>query len=231
MPPGPVVRSAQAVEALLRDLGSRLRRAEAPREAPGRWPTGIAALDRILGGGFPRGRLGEIAGPASSGRTSLALALLATTTRAGESVGVVDAAGAFDPASAAEAGLALERTLWVREPRPAEALRAAEILLRAGGFALVVLDLTRSPPPQAPMVWLRLSRAAAASRTSLVVLACAARLTGSHADLALEMGPAQPRFEGTPPLLEGLDAEVSVVRNRSGSPGGTARLRFRPPPG
>lgn len=230
MLPGPVARSAQAVEALLRDLGSRLRRAEVPREAPGRWPTGVPALDRILEGGFPRGRLGEIAGPASSGRTSLALALLATTTRAGESAGVVDAADAFDPASAAEAGVALERTLWVRETRPSEALRATEILLRAGGFALVLLDLTRLPVPPAQGAWLRFSRAAAASLTSLVVLASEARLTGSHADLALEMGPAQPRFEGAPPLLEGLDAEVLVVRNRSGSPGGTARLRFRPPP-
>jgi recombination protein RecA len=104
-------------------------------------PTGIPDLDRLLEGGFPHGRLSEIAGPLSSGRTSLALCLLARATRAGEMVAVVDAADAFDPASAQAAGARLDRVLWARAPGWREALRSAERLLEAHGFALVLLDL------------------------------------------------------------------------------------------
>ena len=90
------------IEALLRDLGSRLRRGsgEASRQTGGirRHPTGLASLDALLGGGFPSGRLCEIAGPLSSGRTSIALALLAQATRAGEWTAWVDVADALDPA-------------------------------------------------------------------------------------------------------------------------------------
>lgn len=233
MPPiGPGTARYASVEALLCDLGPRARvvRGHAPPEELRRWPTGLAALDRLLGGGFAEGRLGEIAGPASSGRTALALGLLATTTARRESVAVVDAADSFDPASAAEAGVDLERTLWVRAPALSEGLRAAEILLRAGGFALVTLDLARPlERPPAPHHWLRLVRAASATRTALVVLSAPARRTGAHADLALEMHPLRPRFEGTPPLLVGAEAEAAVVRHRRG-PEGSVRLRFRSAP-
>jgi len=81
--PTPVdARPDARIEALLRDLGSRLRRGgshEAARQASGgrRHATGLADVDALIGGGFPAGRLCEIAGPLSSGRTSLALALLA----------------------------------------------------------------------------------------------------------------------------------------------------------
>ena len=240
MPPsGPGSARLASVESLLRDLGPRLRRAESPLEAPRRWPTGLAELDRLLGGGFPAGRIGEISGPASSGRTSLLLCLLAATTAGGESVALVDGADAFDPASASGAGVDLTRTLWARPPAPAEALHAAEILLRAGGFALVTLDLTaRIPrPPAAARIpwlpptahWLRLVRAAAASRTALVVLTSNARLVGTCADLALELHPLRPRFRGTPALLDGAEMEAALVRHRGG-PEGAVRLRLHPAP-
>jgi len=231
MPPsGPGSARLASVESLLRDLGPRLRRAESPLEAPRRWPTGLAELDRLLGGGFPAGRIGEIAGPASSGRTSLLLRLLAATTAGGESVALVDGADAFDPASASGAGVDLARTLWARPPAPAEALRAAEILLRAGGFALVTLDLTARIPRRPPTAhWLRLVRAAAASRTALVVLTSNARLVGTCADLALELHPLRPRFRGTPALLDGAEVEAALVRHRGG-PEGAVRLRLHPAP-
>jgi hypothetical protein len=231
MPPsGPGSARLASLESLLRDLGPRLRRAESPLEAPHRWPTGLAELDRLLGGGFPAGRIGEIAGPASSGRTSLLLRLLAATTAEGESVALVDGADAFDPVSASGAGVDLTRILWARPPAAAEALRAAEILLRAGGFALVTLDLTtRIQRLPTTVHWLRLVRAAAASRTALVVLTSNARLAGACADLALELHPLQPRFSGTPTLLDGAEVEASLVRHRSG-PEGAVRLRLHPAP-
>ena len=113
---------------------------EERRDTQDRLATGIPALDQLLGGGFPRGRLSEVTGPLSSGRTSLALSLLAGATQRGEIVAAVDGADAFDPASAEDAGVLLDRVLWVRAPRGREALRSAERLLEAHGFALVLLD-------------------------------------------------------------------------------------------
>ncbi len=83
------------------------------RVAPLTVPTGVAALDALTGG-LPRGALTEIAGPTSSGRTGVMLAALAGATRRQEVCALVDASDSFDPASAAAAGIDLERLLWVR---------------------------------------------------------------------------------------------------------------------
>lgn len=72
------------------------------------------AIDRVLGGGLPRGQVSEIAGPASSGRTSLAWAWLGAATRRGETVALIDTFDRFDPVSAASCGIDLPRVLWVR---------------------------------------------------------------------------------------------------------------------
>jgi len=64
-------------------------------------PTGIAEVDALVGGGFPRGALSEIHGPASSGRTGVLLGLLARTTRAGALAALVDPLDRLDPGSAA----------------------------------------------------------------------------------------------------------------------------------
>lgn len=232
-PPPPKVRTAQgpgvegAVAGLLRDLGSQLQRGSAAlaRETSGRLATGIPGIDALLAGGFPAGRLSEIAGPPSSGRTSVAQALLTHATRRGEIVAWVDAAQAFDPASAEAAGAALERVLWVRPPEPRTAIRCCQCLLDARGFALVVLDLsshtaarlpTSSPSPSAsPSVWQRLGRMAAGTGTALVTLSLE-RTSGVFADLALSMQPTRAHFSGTPQLLEGLEIEAIVSRQRSG---------------
>jgi hypothetical protein len=75
--------------------------------------SGIAAINALTGG-WPRGCLTEICGPASSGRTTLLLAALAAATRRGEFCVLVDASDALDPHSVAEAGVELDRLLWVR---------------------------------------------------------------------------------------------------------------------
>lgn len=144
------------------------------RPAPVTLPTGVAAVDALTGG-VPRGALSEITGPVSSGRTSLLLSLLAQATARAEFCALVDASGAFDPASAEHAGVDLERVLWVRctrlpNCRTAElqdsqfgnsalrhfgnrkdlstldkVLRVADLLLSGGGFGLVALDLGDVP--------------------------------------------------------------------------------------
>lgn len=222
-PSVPLAEREPRLAAALRDLGARVRRGAPPETASPRCPTGLAAVDRLLGGGFPRGGLSEIAGPPSSGRTSLALALLATATARGEVAALVDAADAFDPPSAAAAGVALPRLLWVRPPGLGEALRSASHLLAARGFAVVVLDLaasvarvaaplrvrggrgTRGGAPEAlgSRTWLRLRQATAGTDTALVVVADT-RLAEGSADLALDLAPASVRFEGAADF-EGLD--------------------------
>jgi hypothetical protein len=83
------------------------------RPAPDMVSSGIRELDALTGG-FPRGCLTEICGPASSGRTSILLSALARATRAGEVCALVDSSDALNPASAASAGVEMKRLLWVR---------------------------------------------------------------------------------------------------------------------
>jgi hypothetical protein len=217
-PSAPLAEREPRLAAALRDLGARVRRGAPPETAAPRCPTGLDAVDRLLGGGFPRGGLSEITGPPSSGRTSLVLALLAAATARREVAALVDAADAFDPPSAAAAGVALPRLLWVRPPGLGEALRSASHLLAARGFAVVVLDLAASgaraaapraregrargggaagasPESLGSRTWLRLRQATAGTDTALVVVADA-RLAEGSADLALDLAPASARFEG-----------------------------------
>jgi len=109
-----------AAEPLLKKLGSvpKLARVTPASRLEARPATemvssGIAALDGLTGG-WPRGCLSEICGPASSGRTSVLLAALARSTQNGEVCALVDAGDALDPASAESAGVDLEKLLWVR---------------------------------------------------------------------------------------------------------------------
>src|ERR1035441_4460820 len=89
------------------------------RPEPERALTGIPEIDSATGG-LPRGALTEIVGPASSGRTSLLLSLLAAATARQEVCALVDAEDAFSPHSAAHAGVQLSRLLWVRCGHSAE---------------------------------------------------------------------------------------------------------------
>jgi len=235
---------SSALEALLVDLGSQIHRgvAVSQREETAETlrfcPTGIPALDARLGGGFPYGRLSEICGAPSSGRTSLALSLLAETLGRGVLAAWIDLADAFDPASAVAAGSDLERLLWVRARSEDEALRSCERLLQTEGFELVILDFIqeilhrealpdalpetrRKPRPKRRGVaairdvsWLRLARLAARTRTVLVVLSNASA-TGGRAELVLEMRPLAARFVGPPSLLDALETTAVLRRHRN----------------
>src|SRR6267143_5987212 len=83
-------------------------------------PSGVTELDAVLGGGFPRGSLVELCGPASSGRTSLAFSLLAEATERQQACAFVDVADSLDPLSLAAAGVELPRVLWIRCGETAE---------------------------------------------------------------------------------------------------------------
>jgi RecA/RadA recombinase len=180
----------------------------------------IDALDVALGGGFPRGRLSEIVGPPSCGKTALLYGLLAAATARGEVVALVDLADAFSPPAAAAAGIDLACTLWVRPPSVIAALRCTELLLDAGGFGVVAVDLgsTKHRPRFENGTWPRLARAVERSGTVAAVLA-RERVTGTCSTLGLALRPLDRHWSrrGRGPILfDGFDAEVTLVRNRLG---------------
>jgi hypothetical protein len=161
-----------------------------------------------------KGRLIEIAGAISSGRTALAYRAAAGTTARGELVGWVDVPHALDPRSMLRAGVDLRSVLWVRPPQIRAALRSTELLIKTG-FALVTLDLegarARELSRLGPPIWTRLLRAVNAARSTVLVLA-SERLAGSFATLGMELERTQAHFDSG--LLEGMDGHLRVVRHR-----------------
>lgn len=129
-------------------------------------PTGLA---------LPRGKITELYGKASSGRTTLVLSALAEATAAEETCVYIDASDTLDATSAASLGVRLHRLLWVRcggdAPR---ALKAADLVLQAGAFGVVVLDLGDAPLRMTrgiPLTyWYRFRRAIEGTRTIFLVL-------------------------------------------------------------
>lgn len=170
-----------------------------------------------VGGLLRQGAVTEIVGPLSSGRTSLLAACLGEVTRAGGAAALVDADDVFDPASAARAGVDLRRVLWVRcGGRRDAALRAADLLVRCPGFALVALDVGESPPRISLGQAFRLRLAVRRSGAALLVVA-RRRVLGAGATLAVEtrrlrLAWAGPRL--VPTRLAGVQTGVSALRRQ-----------------
>lgn len=136
----------------------------------------IPALHSLFPQGLSRGAIAEIHAPRSSGRTSLYLHILAQATARGEVCAVIDSRDTFHPASAQAAGVKLDRLVWVRCRGNAEhALRATDLLLHAGGFGVVVLDLCETEPRVLNRIplsyWYRFRRAL--EHTPAILLVCA----------------------------------------------------------
>jgi hypothetical protein len=179
-------------------------------------PTGLSSLDAHLQSGVPRGQLSEIVGPRSSGRTTLMLQFLASATREGELVALIDTFDRLDVSSLVTAGADLTRVLWVRgqavtktesavdtrwvpsspgwredgrrfgpvrasaaegvvEHTIDRALKAFNLVVQAGGFGIVVLDLADAPRAALQRLpfttWLRVERAIEGRDTACVIVA------------------------------------------------------------
>jgi hypothetical protein len=139
-------------------------------------------------------------------------ALLSEATRRGECCAWIDAAGVFDPTSAAEMGADLERVLWVDCGGNAEhALKSADLLIHAGGFGLVVLDLADTPEREARRIslasWFRLRHAAERTGAALVAVERETHARSCSA-LRIAMRRKQPVWVGK--LLRGLAARAET---------------------
>ncbi|MCU1338005.1 MAG: RecA domain protein [Bryobacterales bacterium] len=168
---------------------------------------------------IPRGALTEIAGPASSGRTSLLYSLLATASSGQEFCALLDTGDTFDPESAAAAGVRLSQVLWVRCGGNAEhALKAADMLAQGGGFGLVAIDLgdtSENVVRRIPLAaWFRLRHAVENTRTALVVMAQQIHAHSCSA-LKIELSRSRALWRGQLPgcLLNGLEATARCIRN------------------
>jgi hypothetical protein len=153
--------------------------------------SGLPQIDSFILGGFPRGAITEVFGPASSGRTSFMLSALVHATNHEEVCALVDTNNVFDPASATRAEINCERLLWIRCDNNLEhAFKATDLLLQGGGFGLVLLDLGDVPAKSARRIisswWYRFRRTLEATPTALVVIA-EESCVRSCAALALEL--------------------------------------------
>ena len=147
---------AKALEMTLANLNRRygdgviMKLGEANRLDVEAIPTGSLSLDIALGvGGIPRGRIIEIYGPESSGKTTLCLHTIAESQRLGGICGFVDVEHALDPAYAAKIGVDVDN-LYVSQPDTGEqALEIAEALVRSGAMDVVVVDSVAALVPRA----------------------------------------------------------------------------------
>ena len=183
--------------------------------------SGVPEID-LATGGLPRGCLTEIFGAPSSGRASLLVSILAGATARQEFCALVDAEDAFDPLSAAAAGVELPRLLWIRCGHNAEhALRAADLLLQGGGFGVVALDLGDTPASAARRIsltsWFRLRRAVEHTPTVLIAVERQSNAK-TCASLMLELSRERARWSGgaldSARLLGGM--RVAVARRKPG---------------
>lgn len=112
-------------------------------------PTGSLSLDLALGGGYPKGRIIEIYGPESSGKTTLALHAIAEIQKQGGQAAFIDAEHALDPAYAKRIGVDTDNLLISQPDNGEQALEICETLVRSGAVDLIVVDSVAALVPQA----------------------------------------------------------------------------------
>lgn len=234
----------EELQSLLRKqgLGSVIPRPAIETEPP--LSTGLPELDALLGGGLPRGEITECLGDLSAGCTTVVLSALAQATANDELAAYIDATDSLDPASAAKAGVKLDRVLWVRcaaeadkerrlsrkETRVEKAWKAANLIAAAQGFGLIVIDLHGLPARRLRewqrYQWTRLRSTIAQSAVTILTLA-SEHVTASVAARTLSLERRQVHWKGQPGvslLLGGVSIQATLLhqRRRTDRKGGTS---------
>ncbi|SFK28447.1 recombination protein RecA [Halobacillus dabanensis] len=146
----------QALDMALRQIekqfgkGSIMKMGDGTEQRVNTVPSGSLALDVALGvGGYPRGRIVEIYGPESSGKTTVALHAIAEAQRKGGTAAFIDAEHALDPVYARALGVDIEELLLSQPDTGEQALEIAEALVRSGAVDMVVIDSVAALVPKA----------------------------------------------------------------------------------
>ena len=154
--PAPAEDKKKALETALHQIeksygkGAVMRLGDRPEMQVDAIPTGSLALDAALGiGGVPRGRIVEIYGPESSGKTTLALHILAQAQKMGGEVAFVDAEHALDPEYAAALGVNIDAMLVSQPDTGEQALEITDALVRSGAVDAIVVDSVAALTPRA----------------------------------------------------------------------------------
>ncbi|KAB8301768.1 recombinase RecA [Bifidobacterium apri] len=130
--------------------GSAMRLGDRPEQNVEVIPTGSLALDMALGiGGLPRGRIVEIFGPESSGKTTLALHVVANAQKAGGVAAFIDAEHALDPVYARHLGVDTDSLIVSQPDNGEQALEIADMLIRSGALDVIVIDSVAALVPKA----------------------------------------------------------------------------------
>ena len=214
LPNGPLSRSSLTGRPIQPICGSALY----DFKAQPKWkPLFVPALS-VLPDGIPRGSIVEILGRRSAGRTSALFHILAQATQRGEVSALVDTNDNFHPASAAEAGIRLDRLVWVRcRGNTEHAMRSADLLLHAGGFGVVALDLCETGVRilnRIPLsYWFRFQRTIESTPTILMVSARSSQARSCSIN-ALELELKVLHWSGEAPfrLLQGFETLVRPQR-------------------
>lgn len=130
--------------------GAVMRLGDEAREPVAVIPTGSLGLDSALGiGGVPKGRVMEVYGPESSGKTTIALHIVANAQKAGGTCAFIDAEHALDPGYAANLGVRTDELLVSQPDTGEQGLEIADALIRSGGIAVLVIDSVAALVPRA----------------------------------------------------------------------------------
>lgn len=129
--------------------GSIMKLGEQEQQSLETVSSGAISIDLALGGGYPKGRIIEIYGPESSGKTTLCLHAAAEFQKAGGTVAFIDAEHALDPDYAAKVGVDTDNLLLAQPDSGEQALEITEALVRSGGVDLIVVDSVAALTPRA----------------------------------------------------------------------------------
>ena len=186
-----------------------------PLPATDQLVTGLPVLNQALSGGLTKGAMTELNSPAASaGSATVTAALLEQARRDRYFIALIDGRDSFDPGSIG--GPALRHLLWVRCGKAAEAMQAADLLLRDGNFPLVILDLVLNPVAELRKIpashWYRLQRLVEPAPTAFLVLTRESMISSAQWKLVLENRWTLPQLDCE---ADDLQAQLKIQVQRA----------------